>query len=162
MSSTQSGLDSFWERVTKTDTCWLWTGSMTRDGYGQWSNKDSVFASRRVHRISYEIAHGHPPETEIDHLCRVRNCVNPDHLEAVTRSVNVQRSWDARAQTHCNRGHEWTPENTRLHARGRACRECGRIDSLAYYYRVGKKRVQERNKRKKEVLSGTQAITAWQ
>jgi hypothetical protein len=68
----------------------------------------------------------------IDHLCRNTSCVRPDHLEVVTREENALRGSRNAAKTHCDRGHEFTPENTyvppsRDH---RACRECRRLDYL--------------------------------
>lgn len=81
---------SFWIRVNKTETCWLWTAGRHRDGYGQTSR------GKKAHRVAYEFVKGPIPEgLEIDHLCRVRLCVNPDHLEAVTHKVNMQRApWE--------------------------------------------------------------------
>lgn len=82
----------FWSRVDKTETCWLWTGALDRDGYGELF---SIPGRGRVrpHRLSYEWARGEiPPGMVTDHLCRVRNCVNPDHLEIVTPSENTRRA----------------------------------------------------------------------
>jgi len=105
----------FWPHVAKTGTCWLWTGRIHK-GYGYYSGTGA-------HRVSFELANGPiPAGMELDHLCRVRNCVNPAHLEPVTRAENMRR-WFA-LQTHCNRGHEFTPENTYLYARRRHCRAC--------------------------------------
>lgn len=75
--------------------CWLWVGECNDNGYGRFSVKGrKVYA----HRSSYEIHVGPIPEgLHIDHLCRVRNCVNPEHLEPVTRSENVRRGIRARA-----------------------------------------------------------------
>ena len=106
------------------DGCWEWLGS-TSTGYG-------CFRRGYAHRYSYELHKGAIPDgLQIDHLCRNRLCVNPDHLEAVTVRVNVLRGVSRVAanarQSHCIRGHEFTPENTRRRANGsRACRECGR------------------------------------
>ena len=79
-----------------------------------------------VHRLSYEAFKGPIPEgMHIDHLCRVRNCYNPEHLEAVTQAENNRRM--GLVITHCKRGHEYTEENT-IHRKGnngrRACRTC--------------------------------------
>lgn len=73
-----------------------------------------------------------PDGLQIDHLCRVRHCVNPAHLEPVTIAENVRRG--AAAQTHCKYGHEYTPENTVIHHGGRECRTCNRIRSRRRYY----------------------------
>lgn len=115
--------------------CHVWTGKPDpRSGYGRlW-----VDASRRAegaHRIAYVLAYGPIPEgLEVDHLCRVRHCVNAIHLEAVSTGENVLRglSFQARNRvaTHCIRGHEFTPENTILRSYrpggGRRCRQCER------------------------------------
>lgn len=117
-----------WESmVDKTDTCWLWTGRVTVAGYGQFSapGRRSVHA----HRWGYEQLVGQIDEgLSIDHLCRVRACVNPAHLEPVTTQINVLRGvgWAAQnaAKTHCKRNHEFTPENTYLKGGRRVCRQC--------------------------------------
>jgi hypothetical protein len=80
----------FWEKVEKGSGCWLWRGRLSGGGYGQFK-----VAGREAmaHRYAYELLVGAIPDgREIDHLCRVRACVNPAHLEAVTHSTNVSRS----------------------------------------------------------------------
>lgn len=109
--------------------CWLWQGARTRKGYGHIRSDDNG-PLVAVHRVAYVAFVGAIPEgLEIDHLCRVRHCVNPAHLEAVDHATNVRRG--RRNQNHgkasCVRGHEFTPDNTRRDSRGRrACRACGR------------------------------------
>jgi hypothetical protein len=79
----------FWEKVDKTDTCWLWTGSSDRLGYGRFSTWPSVTLA---HRFAYELLAGPIPDgLVIDHLCRTPSCVNPDHLEPVTQRENLRR-----------------------------------------------------------------------
>lgn len=69
--------------------CWLWTGTLNIAGYAYRNHRAG---SRLVHRRHYEEAYGTvPPGLDLDHLCRVRRCVNPDHLEPVTRSENARR-----------------------------------------------------------------------
>jgi len=109
-------------------SCWLWTGAGTGNGYGKfWVFPRMVPA----HRYAYEFCVGPIPEgLEIDHLCRVRNCVNPDHLEPVTHRENILRGETIMAknaaQTHCKNGHPFDEANT-YHYRGfRHCRECRR------------------------------------
>ncbi len=108
------------------ESCWLWIGSATDRGYGQfWFNGKPIMA----HRAAYEIAKGPiPKDLVIDHLCRVHRCVNPDHLEVVTRGENVLRGIGPGAinktKTHCKRGHEFTVENTYIYKGTRNCRSC--------------------------------------
>lgn len=104
----------FWEKVQKTDTCWLWKAGHNAFGYGvfKWNDKMGL-----AHRWSYEQAKGPIPEgLEIDHLCRVRNCVNPDHMEAVTHRVNMFRAEAPNNILHrirtCKNGHPINSENT--------------------------------------------------
>jgi hypothetical protein len=115
----------FWSRVQKTDTCWLWLGAL-HNGYGG-INVDGKRTP--VHRAAYELLIGPIPEgLVIDHLCRVRNCVNPVHLEPVTNAENVLRGEGTGAHharsTHCPQGHKFTPENTYHSPTGRKCRIC--------------------------------------
>jgi hypothetical protein len=120
--------ERFWAKVEKTDTCWLWSGHTVTNGYG------TIGVDKRrvlVHRYAYELLVGPIPDgLHLDHLCRVRTCVNPDHLEPVTNRENALRgaSFVAQqaAQTHCLRGHEFTPENTYVWRTSRVCRECRR------------------------------------
>jgi hypothetical protein len=102
--------------------CWWWTACINPDtGYGTfWDGK--VLSA---HRWSYEHFIGPIPEgLQVDHLCRVRRCVNPNHLEPVSLAENVRRGSRAN-QTHCIHGHEFTPENTIKRRRGgRGCRSC--------------------------------------
>lgn len=102
-SSAQAEL-RFWSKVDKSGDCWLWTGRTKPDGYGVFKNKspDGRWVHVYAHRFSYEAVCGPIPEgLTIDHLCRVRNCVNPDHLDPVTRIENMRRS----RKPECRRGH---------------------------------------------------------
>jgi len=114
--------------------CWLWMLSTDAYGYGQ---KFSGTQNKKAHRLSYEFSRGPiPSHLELDHLCRVRSCVNPDHLEAVTRQTNATRGvgWAGRhfRTTHCPHGHEYTDANTRVCGGKRFCRECARLHKRAY------------------------------
>lgn len=122
------------DKVKKTETCWLWTGDVDKtSGYGRIAfNKKRFYA----HRVFYSIFKGKIGENLcIDHICRVRNCVNPEHLRAVTKQINtIENSIGAgainRNKTHCKNGHEFNKENTYYIPKGngkwRACKECSR------------------------------------
>ena len=119
--------------VKKTDACWLWTGHITNRGYGLLSlSGDYLGQKRYAHRLAYEVFVGPIPDgLHLDHLCCVPLCVNPAHLEPVTNLENARRRYVLK--THCKRGHEFTPENTRLKKDGRTriCRACARLHSKA-------------------------------
>lgn len=112
--------------------CWLWIGEWNDGGYGRlWIRGKN----HQAHRLSYELHKGPIPDgLTIDHLCRVRCCVNPDHLEPVTMRENTLRGTGPTAlnvfKTSCPAGHLYTPDNTRIDARGRrSCRECAKLCS---------------------------------
>jgi len=126
---TMSTSSTFWLRVepAQADHCWLWRGALKPNGYADFrpTYKTHVYA----HRWAYEQMIGPIPEgLQLDHLCRVRHCVNPYHLDPVTQTVNQRRGngWAGRnyRKTHCKHGHEFTPENTILVPLGRGCRRC--------------------------------------
>jgi hypothetical protein len=128
--------ERLWQKVQKTDSCWLWTGAINNSGYGLfWYNKKM----RLAHRIAYETIKGCIPEgMQLDHLCRVRQCVNPNHLEIVTSKVNTLRGEGVASnnakKTHCPRGHSYSGDNLFFDKRGyRNCRECHRINSRLRY-----------------------------
>lgn len=136
--------DRFWSKVTTSpgDDCWRWTGGLGTTGYGRISLGGRKGRQWGAHRIAWSLLRGDVPDgLELDHLCRVRSCVNPWHLEPVTHAVNSRRSSAGAvnaarlsAQTHCKRGHEFTPANTRRTRSGsRRCRECDRQASNRRY-----------------------------
>lgn len=110
--------------------CWLWTGGHS-GRYGLfYGGADEVHVY--AHRWSYTTFVGPIPEgLVINHLCEVRMCVRPDHLEAVTVRENARYGNNTSAkkarQTHCVNGHEFTEDNTRIRVNGcRSCRACDR------------------------------------
>lgn len=113
----------------------LWTASRDGDGYGQFKLGSG---NPRAHRVSYVLAFGAVPNgLQLDHLCRVRHCVAPAHLEPVTGQVNVLRGQTPAAtnvaKTHCPQGHEYDKANTYVDAKGRRnCRHCQRIRARTY------------------------------
>jgi len=125
--------------------CWVWTGAvMTKDGYGRFWDGDKV---RNAHRVSYEMVNGPIPEgSDIDHLCRVRCCVNPSHLEAVSRQINLLRGVGFPAihnqRTYCPQGHPYEGlNNINEKDRGyikRRCRICRNARQAAYNLRTRK------------------------
>lgn len=124
-------LERWTEKVNKTDSCWLWTGAKHDDGYGFIYLGGNPRKRAQAHRVAYELLVGPVPDGKyVDHLCRVRHCVNPAHLEPVTSRVNTLRGETRAAlnaaQTHCNQGHPFNAENTYLHNRKRYCRPCMR------------------------------------
>jgi HNH endonuclease len=127
--------ERFWAKVSKTDSCWLWTGWKIDAGYGFFRTGDCDVLA---HRYAYELLVGPILEgLTIDHVktrgCSSRACVNPAHLEAVTMRENTLRGDGPAAlnarKTHCPRGHELVAENlSRWHSkRGRRrCLQCHR------------------------------------
>lgn len=112
------------QRIEKTKSCWLWTGGTGRNGYG-----DVYFDGRmqKAHRIVYRIFKGPIPEgLVLDHLCRIRRCVNPDHLEPVTHRENTIRGIGFASVNHrkttCPRGHLYDTKDKC----GRRCLQCRR------------------------------------
>jgi len=121
-------VDRLRARYVVSGGCWLWTGSL-RDGYGRIRINNQ---HQLAHRVSYETFVGPIPYgCQLDHLCRARNCVNPEHLEPVTCRDNIRRGHGHAAlnatKTHCQSGHPYDQENTRVDRKGkRSCRACGR------------------------------------
>lgn len=121
--------------------CWVWTGFVNDRGYGQ-----VCLAGRRkvqAHRLLWEHLRGPIPEGyDIDHLCRVTSCVNPDHLEPVTPEENQRRRLEANElgayATTCGRGHAWADGNEYVTPKTgrRTCRACHRINTAAHLERV--------------------------
>jgi len=129
-------------RVNEND-CWEWTGARDPRGYGRAGFGRREHGTGLVHKMIYEAIKGLVPDgLELDHLCRNPCCANPDHLEAVTHQVNVQRGRGganllamAIAVTHCPQGHPYDEANTyrrRNRPNSRECRTCRNEASRRY------------------------------
>lgn len=145
---------TFWRNVNKTNSCWVWEGALTPKGYGQyWMDNDN----HRVHTLAYEMLVGKIPKgLQLDHLCRNRACVNPKHLEVVTAKINVLRGVGLPAKnnqkTHCDKGHEFTPENTYHQYRSwRGCLTCLRNYRGTDKYKARQKVYKEAYKSRKSI-----------
>lgn len=121
--------------------CWLWVGAIVQNsGYGQFGvgRLNGKPIRKLAHRVAYEHFVGEIPEgLDLDHLCRVRNCVNPDHLEPVTRQENFKRSpIHAGSATHCPNGHPYSGENLLVvnasDGMRRRCRICKKETARRY------------------------------
>jgi hypothetical protein len=115
--------------------CWIWKGPLSAKGYGRVSHRGVWLGA---HRVIYELIKGSvPKDLQLDHLCRVRHCVNPEHLEPVTNRENGARGlageWQ-KEKTHCPKGHEYIESNTyRTPGSGaRGCKICRNATAVAW------------------------------
>jgi hypothetical protein len=120
--------ERFWSKVDKTETCWLWTAARNNAGYGVFWNDGKVSVA---HRYAYESGVGAVPSgLQLDHLCRVRHCVNPSHLEPVTNRENCLRGESPKAIAHrtgiCKYGHSLADAMRDRRGLVRNCRTCKR------------------------------------
>lgn len=132
-------------RVDKNeDGHWYWKGYLTPKGKGSNSHgyglvRDETGRKIGAHRAVYALLVGPiPAGLEIDHLCRIRHCVNPEHLEAVTKYENMMRGNVGAAinkrKTHCVRGHEFAGDNLYVSPSGtRTCATCRRLRYKKWY-----------------------------
>jgi hypothetical protein len=148
--------ERFWAKIAVDEGsgCWLWKACTDRYGYGQFrvgSRTDGSSRMARAHRVVYETLVGEILKgLQADHLCRVRRCVNPTHLEPVTQRENILRGEAAAARnaakTHCVRGHEFSEENTYWRPDGgRECRACKRRWAREQANRTHKQTLEPRN-----------------
>lgn len=121
----------FTQKVEITPTCWNWKACITKDGYGYFRTENGMSFA---HRVAYEHHHGIKIKSglEIDHLCRNRKCVNPAHLEVVTKYENWIRGFSFskinKMKTHCLRGHPLSGDNLGVgNKRPRVCKACDRL-----------------------------------
>lgn len=128
--NTKSDEERFFDFVDKRGGCWIWNGAQTSAGYSQFQvNKRTVYG----HRWSYKHFVGEIKKgLTVDHICRIRSCVNPKHLEAVTNKENILRGIAPSAinsrKTHCVHGHKLSSDNIYNNKNGhRVCKTCGQI-----------------------------------
>lgn len=125
----------FWSKVALPvgEGCLLWMAGLNGGRYGKFSLGGQY---QSAHRVSYVLAYGPIPEgLVLDHLCRVRHCVAPLHLEAVTQRENTLRGMTGHhnaTRTHCPQGHPYAGENLIIRPTGRGCRECRRERGRSY------------------------------
>jgi hypothetical protein len=139
---TDGQIKRFFKKVNKTSGCWIWIGAINNYGYGMVQINGSKHSA---HRISYEIAKGAIADNlQIDHLCRNRRCINPEHLEAITQKENLLRGETIAAKnkskTHCPKGHPYSKKNTIMKNKGggyrsRQCRICRNEKEKTKYHR---------------------------
>jgi HNH endonuclease len=118
-------IDRLMAKITENaDGCWIFNGARSA-GYGVLGRAGRGTGLAYAHRTTYEFFIAEIPDgLHIDHLCRVRECCNPWHLEPVSQQENNVRSKRDNPKTHCTHGHEFTPENTGQGKYQRYCRTC--------------------------------------
>ncbi len=129
---TEKDLDRLWSKVVKgpsEDDCWGWTDVLSKDGYAYFGVGGRKGGKFLVHRLLCELQIGPIPDgKELDHLCRNRWCIRPDHQQIVTRRINLLRGQTITARnaaaTHCSQGHPFDMFNTIFYRNRRYCRMC--------------------------------------
>lgn len=141
MNTASKAPDNFLAKIKVNDSgCWEWLGYISQKGYGQLSCNCRGIAA---HTFSYELFIGPVPMgLELDHLCNVKHCVNPVHLEPVTQAENMRRAGgyallaqkggrargvQLKAKTHCPQGHPYDAVNTYINKGARNCRICPQL-----------------------------------
>lgn len=103
--------EKFWANVEVTGFCWLWLGGKTKDGYGYMGWQKTTWTA---HKIAHTLLVGEVPQgLQIDHLCNIRNCVNPCHLEVVTKKENLRRMVERKGWTPGGKKYVPLPEHLR-------------------------------------------------
>lgn len=130
---TEKDLSRFFNKVNKTNTCWIWTASKNEKGYGLFRFNEKT---SKAHRVSYIIEYGNIIDNlVIDHLCKNRDCVNPKHLDLVSQAENISRGLSGKInnaqlkKTTCPKGHEYDNVNNQGH---RICNKCHVIRQQKY------------------------------
>lgn len=135
------------EMVTESG-CWIWTGYTHSSGYGRmpWNGRQ-----QNAHRAIYEMFHGPvDKDKEVDHLCRVRCCVNPNHMEPVPHRINSLRGMGVAAfnavKTSCVNGHPFSDENTYVskYKYRRNCKECHKVQERIRRWKMKMQKIQQR------------------
>jgi hypothetical protein len=135
MSRPMNTAEKFWSHFEKTDTCWLWTGTLNNKGYGIIRYRGAKYLT---HKLAYILTKGFIPfPKQVMHSCNIRRCGNPDHLSLGTQKENTEYAYRLgrmrgggriKIRTHCNNGHELTPENTYTYKGYKLCKECHRFN----------------------------------
>lgn len=130
-------------KIDKSGSCWYWLGAVTSTGYGNFYLQGKYLGA---HKAVYQMLIGPVPEgLELDHLCRVRACVNPDHLEPVTHRENDLRGVGVSAvnivKTHCDQGHPFNERNTYHRPDKPSTRDCRRCRADAEARRRARMRI---------------------
>jgi len=137
-------IERFWSKVQPPESsgCWNWLSTVADNGYGRFSlgqgRKSNQNRSLLAHRLAYKMVVGDIPKNrQIDHLCRNRKCVNPYHMEIVTRKENILRGFSPAAinsrKTECQRGHVFTSTVRRINGSTfRRCKTCHAANARKY------------------------------
>lgn len=120
--------DRLWSKINITNSCWNWTASTDKDGYGQFrKKKDGRWTMAKSHRVVYESIIGKIDQGMVlDHICENKKCVNPLHMQKTNHGDHMRRH--ANNRTNCRRGHEKTTENTYTWNENKYCLKCRLIN----------------------------------